>query len=139
MRIRLAVPLLVLLAAVLPLSACGDGGTGPSAADVTGMYTLQTANGASLPAVLFQMEENRIEVTSGRITLNQNRRFSESFTYRQTFEGITETVTETDQGTYTQNNSTVVLRYGTGEEYSVSVTGDLMTAEILGTVFQFRR
>ena len=111
MRIRLTVPLLALLAAVLPLSACGDG-TGPSAVDVTGTYTLQTANGASLPATVYEDSDFKFEVLSGSLILTSDKRYREPVSFRFTEKASNQvfTASEEDTGTYTVSGSNITFK-----------------------------
>ena len=111
MRIRLAVQLLALLAVVLPLSACGDGGTGPSAADVTGTYTLPTANGVSLPATVYENSDFKFEVLSGALILTSDKRYREPVSFRVTDKASSQvfTASEEDTGTYTVKGSNITF------------------------------
>ena len=110
MRIRLAVPLLALLVVVLPLSACGDG-TGPSAADATGTYTLQTANGVSLPATVYEGSDFKFEVLSGSLILTSDKRYREPVSFRVTDNASNQvfTASEEDTGTYTVKGSNITF------------------------------
>ena len=131
--------LVLCLALLLPLAACGDDdGSGPSA-DVVGTFTLQTINGATVPAVVFQAGADRLEVVSGSITFNENRTFSAAFTLRQTLAGVVTTETETDTGTYTVSGNTVQLTAADGTVETATVSGNTLTSTQQGITLVYRK
>jgi hypothetical protein len=73
----------VLAVLLLAAVACGgDKATGPQTA--TGSYTLRTANGASVPAVVFQNQTEKDEVTAGTINLAADKTWSGTLGLRGT-------------------------------------------------------
>ena len=130
---------LMLLALMLPLAACGDDSTGPGETNITGTYTLQTVGGSPLPATLDQRGADRLQITAGRTTLNQDRTFSQSLTLRITQSGAVTTTEFPLNGTYTQNNNAIIFRYNDGEEAAGSISGNTLTITDEGLVFVFRK
>jgi hypothetical protein len=87
------------------LAACGgDSSTGPGAT-VTGTYHLQTINAQPLPFTIFSVGGDHIDVTSSRLTLNQDGSFTEVTGYRVVESGVTTNETGTTVGTYVRNGN----------------------------------
>lgn len=138
MRNVLIMPLIFV---AMLLASCGDS-TGPGntgAAGVTGTYTLQTVNGSQLPYTVVQVGENKFEATAGRVTLNGDRTFSASITFRETENGITTTTTESDSGTYTQNGTALNFTYADGTTDTAALNGNTLTIAAQGIALVFRR
>ncbi len=103
---------LVYLASVcLTFVACGDS-TGPGS--VAGRYALVSLNGAPLPAVFFQVLENKVEITAGHIQLNRDGTCSASATFQSTVAGLVETETSEDTCTWTQNHPAFAITFSDG-------------------------
>ena len=136
---------LIGLAALLMLVACGGDSTGPNA-DVTGNYTLQTVNGASVPAVVFQDSQEKDELTAGNINLNADKTWSGNLTARVTdlMSGATGTFSAPGNGTYTSSGGTITLTDATdGSQLTgnvgggtLTITGDLGVGTLITLVFK---
>ena len=138
-RINMRKLLLLLLALLIPLAACGDDGVGPDNDDA-GTYALQNVDGSPLPAVLVSAGVNyRLEVTAAQITLNADRSFSSSFNYRQTVGGTVTTETENASGKYVRNNDDLVFTYSDGDQVTGSLTGNTLTIRAEGYQFVFQK
>ena len=132
--------LVLCLALLLPVAACGDDdGSGPSA-DVVGTFNLQTINGATVPAVVFQAGADRLEVVSGSITFNENRTFSAALTLREAVGGVANPPeTETDTGTYTVSGNTVQLTAADGTTATATISGNTLTSNQQGFTLVYRK
>ena len=132
--------LVLCIALLLPLAACGDDGpTGPGA-DVAGTYTLQTVAGAVLPATVFQAGADRLEVTGGQVMLNADNTQSATITFRETEGGVTTTDAETITGTYLlTSNGGIVLKDADGSELWGTISGNTLTLTAFGMPFVFRK
>ena len=114
---------LTVLVSVLALSACGDSGTGPD--DISGLYELRTINGVALPFTIIQIGSDSAEFTSGFLQLNANRTYTFSITTSATTGGSTETVTETDLGTwFRQGNQVSITPFSDGSTITVVISGN---------------
>jgi len=123
---------------IFGLTACGGDGTGPES--VIGMYILQTIDGDPLPWVLFQIGDDKIEVTAGSVTLNEDRTCSDSITLRSTVSEEVTTDTATDVCTYTTNSQAVTLSYPADNTVSSgSIIGSALTITDDGIIFIFRK
>ena len=110
-------------------TGCGDDDpSGPRG--VTGSYTLRTVNGQNVPATVYEGSDLgfqlKVEVLSGRITLNSNGTFQDVTTVRQTIgTGPSSTDDFTTSGTWVQSGSTLTLTDPTEDEtYTLTVQGD---------------
>jgi hypothetical protein len=106
MRMRACLTLLVPLFAV---AGCGDSGTGTD--DISGRYELRTIDGVTLPFTIIQLGNEPSEVTSGFLQLNSDGTFTFSIIMSSTTAGSTQTVTETENGTWTQHGNQVTFTY----------------------------
>ena len=119
------------------VTACGGDGTGLE--NVIGTYLLETADGDPLPWVLFQVGDDKIEVTAGSVTLNADRTCSDSLTLEITEGGNVDSDPETDECTYITNGQTITLTY-TDNTVSVStIIGSALTITDDGVAFTFRK
>ncbi len=138
MRRFLTVMTVVLAGGLLP--ACGDDdSTGPGS--VSGTYTLQTIDGTSLPFVLFQIGNDKIEITAGSVRLNSDNTYSISISLRLTRAGTVTTETDTGAGTYTASGSTIQFSdSGDGEgPFTGSISGNTLTIIDEGVAFVFTK
>ena len=97
------------VAASVLAAACGgdDGPTGRATA-VTGTYTLRTANGAPLPALL-EDTPARLEVLSGSLTLDADHTFTNQQRIRTTENGVATIRDVRLAGTYTVQGAMLTL------------------------------
>jgi hypothetical protein len=100
---------LTLLASFFAIAGCGDSGTGPD--DISGRYELMTIDGVMLPFTTIQLGNEFPEVTSGFIQLNSDGTFTSSIIMSSTTAGSTQTVTESENGTWTQYGNQVTFTY----------------------------
>ena len=91
------------------IAGCGDSGTGPD--DISGRYELMTIDGVMLPFTIIQLGNEFPEVTSGFIQLNSDGTFTSSIIMSSTTAGSTQTVTESENGTWTQYGNQVTFTY----------------------------
>src|SRR5690349_18446406 len=89
-----------LLALAAVVSCGGDSPTSPSAS-VSGTYSLQTVNGAALPYTQPQDVYDKFEFLSDVRILSDSGTFTETYTNRQTQNGVATTFSRTVTGTYT--------------------------------------
>ena len=135
---------MVILAGGL-LTACGDGGgdggdaTGPGGTSIFGTYTLETINGSSLPFVVFQVGNDKVEITAGSVQLNSDNTYSVSVTFRLTEAGTVTTETDTGAGTFTATGSTIQFSdAGDGSgPFTGSISGNTLTIIDDGDTFVF--
>lgn len=120
----------VSLLAVFSLFACGGGekSTGPQTPAIVGAWTLRTANGASVPAVL-QAANPKIEVLDDTYTFNADGTYSEFGHYRTTTATSTTTASGAEIGAWSQTGTSIRLIPTTSgtAAYNASVTNGTMT------------
>ena len=109
-NMRRLVALLPVFAALVTLTACGsDSATNAGPASVAGTYTLRTVNGSPLPYTVFQIDNDKYEITGGAVTLKEGGTWTQSAADRMT-EGLSVvTSTFTATGTYTLSGSSITL------------------------------
>lgn len=122
------------------LLACGGDSTGPSASAV-GTWSLQSINGFGLPfTVLFVASPvYRLEILSDTFVASSNGTYVETASVRETDGSSVTTQTQTDVGTWTQNNSAITITASDGTVSSAAISGNIITANESGDVFVYRR
>ena len=133
---RLAVS--ALFASVLAITACGDGPTGISGSP-EGTWFLQTINGTPPPFTIVEITGYRVEVMGGVLDLFADGTYTNTYTYRETENGISDTVDETDFGTYFQSGSTIFLEDDQGFEAQATISGDQLTISEGGFTIRYAR
>lgn len=104
------------------LAACG--GDDPQAPkQLPGTYPLVGVNGRSLPAVVHEEPGYKLEITAGTITLATSGSFSDSYTIRETIDGVVQPDEIPCHGSWTRSGNTVAL-----SEIVTNVCGDDATA-----------
>jgi hypothetical protein len=137
MRRHLAV---VALTLALPLAACADS-TAPEDT-LSGTYTLETINGASLPWLAVDEAEGKVEVAGGSITLLADGTFTDRMTFRVTEGGVARSEDDTYTGTYikTATGATLTPLAPVGfDPYMVTVSGSTMTQMINDFELTYRK
>lgn len=108
---RRALVLAGAFAATAAIAACSGSDNGPSGPvtykDPTGTYLVTTYNGKSLPAAVFSDTNYLYELTSGSAALTSDGKYVNVLTFRQTIPGNVSVFVDTEQGTWTQNGTTV--------------------------------
>jgi hypothetical protein len=126
------------LAALLPLAACSDSGTTEPEVDATGMYTLQTINGAALPFALPVSPTDTITFVEGSIHLSADGTFEDRALIRFTVDDETREDEDIIAGSWAQNGAVVILTTQ-GGSYSVELQADLLHMTIDTYSFVYRR
>ncbi len=115
-------------------SACGDSSTDP-AGGIEGTYILQSVNGQSLPATLFQLTIGDVtfeeRLVAGQITLTSST-YSGSLTTQSRENGVVvDSEVDNFGGTYTRSGNTLTLRDSDGDEdVIVTIAGNRLTAAL---------
>lgn len=110
---------LVALAAIAGVVACGDS-TGPNTqTSPAGNYTIATVNGKAIPAAIFSDTGGyMLEITSGRLSLTGDGKYSSVMGFRQTLPGNVSSYTDSTGGTWVRSGATVQFT-----ETSTGMTG----------------
>ena len=103
-------------------------------------YNLISVDGGSLPAEVDSGSDWIEEVTTGRVDLFADGRFTTSFTWRRTSQstGVT-TESETESGTYQISGTTLSATYDTGSSISGTISGNDITVTEDGHTLVFRK
>jgi hypothetical protein len=129
----------LVLALALSFGCGSDSSTGPSAASITGSWSLQTINGASLPYTYAQQGTNKAEVLSDVATADAHGAYTELTTIRITVNGTATTQSVSDAGTYTLNGTALVLTSNDGSSVTGSVNGNTFTLAVDGFAYVYRK
>ena len=124
------------------LTACGgDKATGPNSEAITGSYALKTVDGASLPVVVAQEVNAKLEVTSATLSLNGDNTYSFTVQLRETQGTTISTGSSSEVGTYQRTNNAVAFHPSdnSGDWSAAYATGGTLTAIIEGTTLVFQR
>ena len=110
--------------------ACGDSGTNPSTADISGTYTLQTIGGSPLPYTV-QSGTTTVTLTSDVITVGSDGSWAEAEDFTLVSNGQTSTTSDSDGGTWTRSGTAVTFSSQTtgGTAYTGTYTNDTLTLD----------
>lgn len=127
----------MLLAAAV--SCGGDKTTGPTAATITGTWTLQSVNGSALPYTVAQTGANKVEVTADVLTIASSS-FTQTTTVRSTINGQVTTQSVSDAGTYTLNGTAASFRFNSdGSTGTGSFSGSTLTVAEDGFAYVYTK
>ena len=94
-------------------AACGgsiDGPTGPPVPTTPiGSYTIQTVNGKPLPVAMFADTNYTYEITSGKLSLGTDGKYSVVTAFKQTIPGNISIFVDSSSGVWVQNGSAIQL------------------------------
>jgi hypothetical protein len=126
--------------AVFAVVGCGSDSTGV-AASAEGTWNLQTVNGSGLPftAAFIANPVYRLEILSDQFVVHADGTYSESFTTRETNGTTVTTTTDTDNGTWVQNNAALTITASDGTVSSAAISGNTITVDQSGAVLVYRR
>ncbi len=123
----------------LALLSCGDDGTGPPEANVTGTYVLESVNGAPLPWRLINPSPTRIEVTAGSLTLSDGTSCTVSLTVRTTEDGEVTTDINSQDCQYTHSHGAITVSYANGSVDTGLISSSEISLRSDDAIFVFRR
>ena len=107
--------------------ACGDDDPTRPASEVAGTYTLRTANGDPLPAVVFEDELETLELLGGLIDLRADGTFEIEIDSRTIFADEETEETEIIEGTFTARGRQLTFRADDGTSLVASIDGAEIT------------
>jgi hypothetical protein len=125
-----------LLAAItlVALAACGDSPTEPTAASLAGTWTLQTVNGAAVPATVAGSGANRTDVSKGSVVLTAAGSYTQSVDLVTYTSGQPTTNTLGDAGTFSVSGSTITFTSSAGgSPQTATVNGSSMSLSFQGS------
>lgn len=126
-------------ATLLLAAACGDSPVEP-APFTPGAFDLATIDGAALPYTVFQGQGYRLEILSSRVTLATDGTFTSTAQFRETVDGVVETTTENESGTYTVSGGTlrIVIPDDDDSPYTATVGAGQLDVRFDGMTYRFR-
>lgn len=121
-------------------SCGGRDSTSPETAGIAGSYALQTVNGAALPFFVLQIGSDKIEVLSETVTLSHDGTFTQQGSLRITENGAVSTDNFTEVGSYTRNGTGLDLVFSSDETTGTgTISGNTITVGISGVSLVYRR
>ena len=134
----------VLAAALLALSvaACGDSAdiTVNQVTPVVGSWSLQSSGGATLPFLLDQLGEDKIELMEAGLTTTANGKFVSTSVERTTIGGQATSRSFSEDGNYTTDGPAITFTFSSdGASVTGVVRGDSLTFSESGAVVVYRR
>ena len=118
------------------LTACGDA-TGPE-----GAYVLRMVGNQELPVVLVQVLDNKLEITSGVLRINNDNTYDAAYDFRTTEGGTVENTTVAETGTYTVTDSSIQFTTSSGVfsgTFSGTISGNDLTIIIDGVTWVYSK
>jgi hypothetical protein len=132
---------LITSAALCVLACGGADSTGPGVASAVGTWSLQTINGSPLPFTVSEQisPPDKLEVLSNVFVASANGTYVETFTLRDSQGTTVTTQTESDTGTWRQNNAAITITTSDGTVNTAAISGDMITASESGALFVYHR
>ncbi len=135
--------LLVVLALVATVAACGgDGTTSPTPTSLAGTWRVVSVNGSALPYTILGSGDNREDLLDDVITASADGTFTEVTTIQHFSKtlGISTDVSPPLPGTWVLNGTNVTLTYtNDGSQGIGSVNGNTLTFTWAAFRFVFKR
>lgn len=88
---------------VVLVAACND--TTIVNGDASGTYSLTAINGSPLPVLVAASATDTVVITSGLLTINTDRTFTETLSFDETTGGVTTSKTDVCPGNYSQRGN----------------------------------
>ena len=129
---------LVLAAA---LAGCDGDATGHERLSAVGRYSLQSVDGASLPAPWYEYGSARVEVAAGQMDIVTDSSYAYVIDFRETNGAAVTTSRYEEVGTLVQRADTIVFTSAaplTGTFVGI-ISGSQMTMTDLGSTWVFRK
>ena len=134
----------VLAAALLAISvaACGDSAdvTVNQVTPVVGSWSLQSIGGATLPFLLDQLGNDKIELLEANLTTTDIGTFVSTSVERTTISGQATSRSFSEDGTYTTDGASITFTFSSdGASVTGVISGDSLTFSESGAVVVYRR
>jgi hypothetical protein len=134
----------VLAAALLAISvaACGDSAdiTVNQVNTVVGSWSLQSIGGATLPFLLDQLGDDKIELMEAALTTTANGAFVSTSVERTTIAGQATSRSFSEDGNYTTDGAAITFTFSSdGASVTGIIRGDSLTFAESGSVVVYRR
>lgn len=135
---KIRVAALVLAAA---LASCNGDPTGRERMSAVGRYSLQSVDGAGLPAPWFEYGSARVEITAGQMDIVTDSTYTYTIDFRQTNGAAVTTDRYEEVGTLVQRADTIVFTAKTPltGTFVGTVSGGVLTMTDLGSTWVFRK
>ncbi len=131
---------MAVIGVLLSGAACSDLSTGLGYGNTTGTFTLQTFNGANLPALFDQTSSSERDLVAETFTLNSDGTYADDYRMRTIDQSGTSEQTYHDFGIYGQNNTALQFRdANTGDLFTGSITGNTLTVTQFGDTYVFTK
>lgn len=120
--------------------ACGsDSPTQPTTTSIAGTWSLTSVNAVGLPFVINQSGNDKLELVGDVVTATATGTYTETFSYRETLNGVVTTSSQPDNGTYTINGNAITLNSSTTGPITGALSGNTFTVVDQGFVFLFTK
>lgn len=137
---RPATRCLPLLLLGLLAAACSSSGPTEPLGDPTGVYTLRSINGQTLPFVWQRIGDDTVEFLDGTVTLGADRTFIDATTFRVTEGGVVRNEVDQGNGAWSIAGATVRFVLGDGSSYTMTWDGgDVLTQVVENLTLRYQR
>ena len=111
--------------------ACGDSTSDPTnavAVVAVGNWSLESIGGATLPLLLDQAGNDKLELVEANVVVTTDGAFTASSTERTTIGGVSESQTYSDVGHFTLSGTTITFTFDVdGTQVRANIDNDAMT------------
>lgn len=121
-------------------AACSDITNGLGGYNAEGSFNLMTFNGTQIPTVVYDDGIEQRQVLQETFTIYNDGTYTDDYTLRILNRNGSTQQSFRDTGTYQQNNTALQFRdSSTGDVFSGSITGNVLTVTYLGDIYVYQR
>lgn len=121
-------------------AACSDVVNGIGGYNAQGSFNLMTFNGTQIPTIVYDDGFEQRQVLQETFTIYNDGTYTDDYTLRIIDRTGSSQQSFRDTGTYQQNNTALQFRdSATGDVFSGSITGNVLTVTYLGDIYVYQR
>lgn len=130
---------LLLLALLLPLSACGKERPFDPTNAVVGRYTLVQVNGSTLPVLVAEDARGQVRVTGGTLILRSDQTFTATMEFRLSYGPLSIPQSQREDGTYTVTGDRIEFRDDDGDTSVAQWNGNTVAGHLSGYAVTYQK
>jgi hypothetical protein len=131
--------LLLLIAALLPLGACGEERPFDPLDPVVGSYALVQVNGSDLPVLVAEDARGQVRVTDGRLILRSDQTFTATMVFRLSSGPLSILQSQREDGTFKVVGETIEFHDDDGDTSVAQLNGTRVSGHVSGYAVTYQK